>query len=89
METLAARELAERINEILRRVEDEGETFEITNHNEVIARLVPVIRSSHPATEQKSEEAWANLDRLAGEISAHIPNRVDSVDIIRDVRRDL
>jgi prevent-host-death family protein len=89
METLAARELAERINEVLRRVEEDGETFEVTNHGEVIARLVPVIRSSHPSTEQKSEEAWANLDRLAGEIGAHLPDKVDSVDIIRDVRRDL
>lgn len=89
METLAARELAERINEVLRRVEEDGETFEVTNHGEVIAHLVPVIRSSHPATEQQSEDAWANLDRLAGEISAYLPNRVDSVDIIRDVRRDL
>jgi prevent-host-death family protein len=89
MKTLGVRELTERIKEILRMVEEDGETFEVTNHGEVIARLVPVIRSSHSATEQKSEDAWANLNRLAGEISAHIPNRVDSVDIIRDVRRDL
>jgi prevent-host-death family protein len=89
METLAVRELTERINEILRRVEEDGETFEVTNHGKVIARLVPVNRNSHPSLEQQSEDAWANLDRLADEISAHLPERVDSVDIMRDVRRDL
>jgi prevent-host-death family protein len=89
MKTLGVRELAERINEILRRVEEDGETFEVTNHGEVIARLVPVNRSSHSPTEQQNEDAWTSLDRLAGEISAHLPDRVDSVNIMRDVRRDL
>jgi prevent-host-death family protein len=72
MKTLGIRELTERINEILRMVEEDGETFEVTNHGEVIARLVPVIRSSHPAPEQPSEDAWTHLDRLAGEISSHL-----------------
>jgi prevent-host-death family protein len=89
METLAAHELAERINEILRRVEEDGETYEVTNYGEVIARLVPVIRSSHPSTEQQSEEAWTSLDRLTSEIGAHLLDKIDSVDIIRDLRRDL
>ncbi|MDQ2888229.1 MAG: hypothetical protein M3Y39_19355 [Chloroflexota bacterium] len=88
MKTLGVRELTERINEILRMVEEDGETFEVTNHGEVIARLVPVIRTAHSSPEQQSEEAWADLDRLVGEISSHLPDRVDSVDIIRDVRRD-
>jgi prevent-host-death family protein len=89
MKTLGVHKLTERINEILHRVEEDGETFEVTNHGEVIARLVPVVRTTHPSPEQQSEDAWANLDRLAGEISAHLPNRVDSVNIMRDVRRDL
>ncbi len=88
MKTLGVRELTERINDILRMVEEEGETFEVTDHGVVIARLVPA-RSSHPSIEQGSENAWTDLDRLAVEIGSHLPDKVNAVDIIHDVRRDL
>lgn len=39
-ETIAHRDLRNRSSEILRRVQD-GETFQITNHGEVVAVLVP------------------------------------------------
>jgi prevent-host-death family protein len=88
MKTLGVRELTERITDILRMVEEEGETFEVTNHGVVIARLVPA-RSSQPSIEQEAEDAWANLDKLAAEIGSHLPDKVNSIDIIHDVRRDL
>lgn len=85
MKTLEVHELTERINEILRMVEEEGETFEVTNHGEVIAHLIPA-HSSHSAGEQ--EAVWTDIDHLAAEIASYLPAKVDAVDIIHDVRRD-
>jgi len=88
MKTLGVRELKERISEILRLVEEEGETVEVTKRGEVIARLVPARKSQQPI-EQNDDAVWTDLERLAAEISAHWPSNVSAVDAVRDVRRDL
>ena len=41
-------ELAERINEILRLIEEEGETIEITDRGKVIAHVVPTPKPQKP-----------------------------------------
>jgi antitoxin (DNA-binding transcriptional repressor) of toxin-antitoxin stability system len=79
--------LKERTSDILRRMRDEGEAFEVTYRGRVIGRLVPM---TTPATQQKSlEEFWKDWDQLAEEITAHWPEGVSAVDAIREVRRDL
>jgi prevent-host-death family protein len=88
MKTFDASELIEHIDEVLRMVEEEGETIEITNHGEVIAHIVPV-PESQPSVESAKRDVWVDLDRLAVEISAHWPAEVSAVDAVRDVRRDL
>ncbi len=88
MKTLGVRELKERISEILRMVEKDGETIEVTKRGEVIARLVPV-RRPQQSIEQNADAVWTDLDRLAAEISAHWPADVSAVDAVRDVRREL
>ena len=88
MKTLGKHELTERIDEILRLVKEKGETFEVTEHGEVVARLGPV-REPKQAVEDSDAAAWAELDRLSAEISAHWPEGVSAVDAVRDVRRDL
>lgn len=85
MKVIEVRELTDRINDILRMVEEEGESFEVTAHGEVIARLIPG-RGFHTPLD---EAAWTDIDHLAAEIGAHIPEKVDAVDIISDVRREL
>ena len=87
MKTFDVVELAERIYEVLRMVED-SETIEITNHGEVIAHLVPAAGPQSLAKLTK-RDVWADLERLAPEISAHWPAEVNAVDAVRDVRRDL
>ncbi len=67
MKSLGVRELKERISEILRMVEEEGETVEVTKRGEVIARLVPVRKPQQPA-DQTTDTVWTNLDRLSAEI---------------------
>lgn len=88
MKTLEVKELAERIDELLRLVEEKGETFDITNHGKVIARLVP---ASEPESSVKPSLTpfWEKMERLATKIDAYLPDKVDAVEIVRDVRRDL
>jgi prevent-host-death family protein len=88
MKTLGVCELKERTSEILRLVEEEGETVEVTKRGEVIAHLVPE-RKPQPSVEQVDDAVWTDLDRLAAEIGAHWPAEISAVDAVRDVRRDL
>jgi antitoxin (DNA-binding transcriptional repressor) of toxin-antitoxin stability system len=85
MKTLEKHELTERIDEVLRLVKEKGETFEVTEHGEVIARLGPASEPKH-AVEESDAAVWAELDRLSAEISAHWPAGVSAVDAVRDVR---
>ncbi len=87
MKTIEVRELVERINEILRLVEDEGETIEVTNHGKVIAHVIPTATPIQQIqTKQDVEAFWEKTDRLAAKISAYLPEKVDVNDIMRDVR---
>lgn len=84
MKTLGKQELTERIDEILRLVKEKGETFEVTEHGEVVARLGPA-REPKQVVEE-SDAAWAELDHLSAEISAHWPEGISAVDAVRDAR---
>ena len=88
MKTLGVDELRERINEILRVVEEEGETVEVTRRGKVIALLVPAPRAQQPV-KQDLTAFWTEMDRLAAEIGAHWKGDMDAVEAVRDVRRDL
>lgn len=61
MKTVAARELEERISEMLRLVQETGEIVEVTEGGEVVAHLVPVGNSQRPA-EVLSGATWADMD---------------------------
>ena len=88
MKTLGVRELKERISEILRMVQEEGEIIEVTNRGEVIARLVPA-RKALSSLDLEEDDVWTDLDRLSAEISAHWPSGLSAVDAVRDARREL
>ena len=88
MKTFDTSELLKHIDEVLRMVEEEGETIEISNHGEVIAHLVPATGPQSLAKPTK-RDVWADLERLAAEIGAHWPGDVSAVDAMRDVRREL
>jgi prevent-host-death family protein len=88
MKTLGVDELSERINEILRIVEEEGEIVEVTKRGKVIARLVPV-RGTQQPVKRDLKTFWAEVDRLAVEIGSHWKGDMDAVEAVRDVRRDL
>jgi prevent-host-death family protein len=88
MKTLGVRELKERISEVLRMIQEEGEIVEVTNRGEVIAHLVPA-RRAQQHTEQHTDEVWTDIDRLAAEIGTYWKAGVSAVDAVRDARREL
>ncbi len=81
------RELKERMSEIVRRVEVDGEAVEITRRGAVVARIVPV-QNRPPFDREAFERRWAAHRELAKRISDGWPEGVTAVDAIRDVRDD-
>jgi antitoxin (DNA-binding transcriptional repressor) of toxin-antitoxin stability system len=80
------RELEEHARDVLRRVKDGGEVFDVADGDAVIARIVPV---AAPFDRKQLEEWWERHDELAEEISRHWPEGVSAADAIADVRREL
>jgi prevent-host-death family protein len=87
MSTVGIRELKTNTSEIVRRVREQGEVVDITYRGEVVARLIP----AKPAVTSAEELAalWADMDRLAEEISAQWTGSMSAVDAVREGRRDL
>jgi antitoxin (DNA-binding transcriptional repressor) of toxin-antitoxin stability system len=94
MRTVEARELEEKIDEVLEQVRETGEIVAVTRDGEIIAHLVPagIPQWLAPVPGDASDNAqdiWTSFDQLSAEISAHWPKDVSAVDAIRDVRREL
>lgn len=87
MSTVGIRELKTNTSEIVRRVRELGEIVDITLHGEVVARLVPARPMSTPAEEL--DALWAEMDRLAEEITANWTGSYSAVDAVREGRREL
>lgn len=83
--TLSVRALKEHASDILRRVREDGASFEVNYHGRVIARLVP---DSAPRTDQLVESYWAEWDELSEDIGAHWPRDVSAMDAVRAERRE-
>jgi prevent-host-death family protein len=83
MRRLGIRELKARMSEIIRDVQ-EGETIEITNHDQVVALLVPAQREVDQA---QVKAALARLDALAAEIAEYVTEPTDVAQMLSDMRR--
>lgn len=85
MEIINESSLGDEVREAIKRAQESREPIEITNEQgEVIARLIP---AQYPATSAAHNRAWTELDKLIDAISSHLPEHVDAVEVIRDVRR--
>lgn len=82
------RELLTRINEMLRLIEEEGETIEITDRGKVVAHVVPTNVPQKPL-DDKLSASLREIDELAAKIGANWKSNLDAVEAVRDVRRDL
>jgi prevent-host-death family protein len=84
MQSVGVRELKQRASEILRELEESGQEVRITRRGQVIARIVPVPTA---AVKAHAKEVWAEMDRLAEEITAHWPKDVTAVEAVGEQRR--
>ncbi len=82
MITVGVRELKQRASDLIRQVRQEGKEVRVTYRGEVVALIVPVKRS----LQDRPDDAWASLDTLAAEISAHWPEGITSVDAVAEAR---
>lgn len=87
MGVVGIRELKARASQVIRRVRDHGENIDVTHRGKVVARLVPVSRSS--SGNRTSAAAWSTLDRVAKEIGASWPKGRSAIAAVREGRRDL
>ena len=81
------RELKERMSEIVRHVEEDGEAVDITRRGAVIARIVPA-QTKPPFDREAFERRWEEHREFGRRISDGWPKGVTAVDAIRDVRDD-
>jgi prevent-host-death family protein len=85
MSLVGIRELKTNASELVRRVREQGEIIDITYYGEVVARLVPV-KEVKTSSEELSD-LWAEMDRLALEVSAEWTGSPSAVDAVREGRR--
>jgi antitoxin (DNA-binding transcriptional repressor) of toxin-antitoxin stability system len=93
LKQIGATELARKTSEIMRRVRENHETFDVTYRGRVVAVLAPCVRPADYLSKEEREEdwrkVWAQMDETAAEISKHWPKDVSAVDAVREQRRNL
>ena len=87
MGVVGIRELKARASQVIRRVREHGEEIDVTHHGKVVARVVPVSRSS--VRNRTATAAWSTLDRVAKEIGASWPKGQSASAAVREGRRTL
>lgn len=85
MTSIEVHELGEKMSKILHQAQESGEAVEVTEHGAVLAFLVP-IRGRQP---EEDGTGKIDLDVLAARIGAYLPEKVDAVEAIREIRREL
>lgn len=86
VERIGVRELKEHASEIMRRVRDQRDMYEITYRGRAIARLVPI---TEPGTALRPELFWTELDRVAAEIGTRWPEGATAGEAVSEQRREL
>lgn len=84
MTVVGIRELRAQASQLIRLIQEKGETVDVTYHGKVVARLVPVSPSR-----KMTDQAWTDLDRLAAEIGRAWQGSPNAVHAIREERREL
>jgi len=84
MRTVGVRELREKTAQILKEVNQEGETIQVTQHGRVMAHLVPPPKTYSP------DEIRHVIERARGlmeKIGEHITEPSDSSTLMQEERR--
>ncbi len=85
MQKVGVRDLKINASEIIRRMREEGESFEVTYRGETVGRIVPLRRHSDEETIEASLRRW---QALIDEIAEHA-DEVSADETMREIRRDL
>jgi prevent-host-death family protein len=84
--SVGVRELKENPGKYLRRVREEGVTYDVTIRGEVVARLVP---PPQEVDEKTIEEIIAEHDALVERLSGLWTGTFNAADVMNEERRDL
>jgi prevent-host-death family protein len=84
MQTVGIRELKQRTSEIVRGVEESGQEVRVTRHGQVVARILPVPTAGMRA---RARDVWAEMDRLAEQVTRRWPQGVDAAKAVAEQRR--
>ncbi len=84
MAEIGVRELKQNTSDIIRRVREKKESFDITYRGRVVAWLLPIERQ--PGDEDW-RTVWAEMDRLTDEIAERLPPNVSAADEVSKQRR--
>ena len=79
-------QLKERLDEVLHRVEQGGETIDVADRGRVVARMIPVPVAVDP---EKHRATWERRRRLAEEIGKAWTGDVSAAEAVAEGRRDL
>lgn len=82
MTTIDVRDLDNRLAEIVQQVKN-GETIQLVEAGRAIAQITPIQRAY---SEEEGRAFLAKLDRMAEEISRYLPEHVDAVEAVREIR---
>jgi prevent-host-death family protein len=85
MQEIGVRELGAKINEVVRRVRENKETFEVTYRGRTVAQIIPMERPRE-LTEEEEDRLWEEIDELAESIGKRWPKGVSAVDAVREQR---
>lgn len=88
MKSVGIRELKRDASKILRKVREEGASYEVTYHGRTVARIVPV-EAPKKKEDVSFEEFLAEWDALAEEIGENWPEGLSAVDAVGESRRRL
>jgi prevent-host-death family protein len=86
MEKVGVRQLKIHASEIVRRVQEDHESFEITYRGEPIGRIVPVLEAASQSTLSRSWEEW---EAYFDETSKHVEDRKTLEETMNEIRRTL
>ena len=84
MAEIGVRELKEKTSEIMRRVREKKESFDITYRGRVVAWLVPVER---PEPDEDWRKVWAEMDRTDDDIAKHWRELMSAAEMVSEQRR--
>lgn len=92
MTSVNSRDLSAHIVDLMLQVRNDGEIIEIMEEGQVVARLVPayipvMASTSHTLEDTSQAASDLELERLITEISRYLPEQVDAVEAIREIRR--